>query len=439
MNTRYKEKEEYTSFLEYIKEERNETSNFAKSLLSFVLGMFIVLAFAVWFLHQENLVKSVFGENSALTNELLSISGSIKTHGRASFNLPSFGRPKNILLLGVDSNGDGTDKWDGTRTDTIILMNIDPNSHSVNAISIPRDSKVYIDNHGTNKINSAHAFGGIKLCKKTIEDTLGVRVDKYIMVHDDAVKDVVNVLGGIPIYVEKRMNYDDYAGKLHIHLEKGLNVLDGTQAVGYLRFRHDGLGDIGRTQRQQWFLKGFIDKVKTPQALAKLPELLSVVKDDIKTDMSVYELSQLANVARGLSDGGVQIATLPGAPNQHGYISYWILDPEKTQETINRLIYREETPVDTDVKLTAGIMYVPSKLTEANELKAQFEAMGYKVNCLEASGLPHSQFLAHNKNVSNSFYNYIRKRIPSMERIQYVYDPLKNYSVSSDFTVILAN
>ena len=246
-------------------------------------------------------------------------------------------------------------------------------------------------------------------------------------------------MGGIPIYVEKRMNYDDYAGKLHIHLEKGLNVLDGTQAVGYLRFRHDGLGDIGRTQRQQWFLKGFIDKVKTPQALAKLPELLSVVKDDIKTDMSVYELSQLANVARGLSDGGVQIATLPGAPNQHGYISYWILDPEKTQETINRLIYREETSVDTDVKLTAGIMYVPSKLTEANELKAQFEAMGYKVNCLEASGLPHSQFLAHNKNVSNSFYNYIRKRIPSMEKIQYVYDPLKNYSVSSDFTVILAN
>jgi len=310
---------------------------------------------------------------------------------------------------------------------------------SIHSEIVEYQSNTELSSEVTNKINSAHAFGGIKLCKKTIEDTLGVRVDKYIMVHDDAVKDVVNVLGGIPIYVEKRMNYDDYAGKLHIHLEKGLNVLDGTQAVGYLRFRHDGLGDIGRTQRQQWFLKGFIDKVKTPQALAKLPELLSVVKDDIKTDMSVYELSQLANVARGLSDGGVQIATLPGAPNQHGYISYWILDPEKTQETINRLIYREETSVDTDVKLTAGIMYVPSKLTEANELKAQFEAMGYKVNCLEASGLPHSQFLAHNKNVSNSFYNYIRKRIPSMEKIQYVYDPLKNYSVSSDFTVILAN
>ena len=104
-----------------------------------------------------------------------------------------FGHSKNILLLGVDSNGEGTDKWNGTRTDTIILMNIDPKSHSVNAISIPRDSKVYIEGHDTNKINSAHAFGGIRLCKKTVEDTLGVRVDKYIMVHDDAVKDITKV------------------------------------------------------------------------------------------------------------------------------------------------------------------------------------------------------------------------------------------------------
>lgn len=439
MNSRYKEKEEYTSFLEYIKEDRNDSSNFAKSLLSFVLGMCIVLAFSIWFIHQEKLVKLVFGENSALTVELLGWADTIKNHGRSSFNLPSFGRPKNILLLGVDSNGEGSDKWDGTRTDTIILMNIDPQSHSINAISIPRDSKVYIDNHGTNKINSAHSFGGIRLCKKTIEDTLGVRVDKYIMIHDDAVKDLVDALGGVPIYVEKRMNYDDYTGKLHIHLDKGMQVLNGTQAVGYLRFRHDGLGDIGRTQRQQWFLKGLLEKIKSPQALAKLPELLNVAREDIKTDMSVYELSQLANAARSLSDGGVQIATLPGAPNQHGYISYWILDPEKVQDTIDRLIYREGFVPDSSVKIVGGIIYLPSKTSEATALKSELEALGYKVNSLELESLPHSQFIAHNKNVSNSFYNYLRKKLPNMGSIQYVYDPARNYCVNSDFTIILSN
>lgn len=438
MNSKYDEKEEYTSFLEHIKEERNDSSNFAKSLLSFVLGMCCVLAFTFWFINHENLVKAVFGEDSPVTKELLGWADSIQNRGRTSFNLPTFGRPKNILLLGVDSNGEGTDKWEGTRTDTIILMNVDPGEHSINAISIPRDSKVYIDDHGINKINSAHAFGGIKLCKKTIEDTLGVRVDKYIMVHDDAVKDVVDALGGVPIYVEKRMNYDDYAGKLHIHLNKGMNVLNGTQAVGYLRFRHDGLGDIGRTQRQQWFLKGLIDTLKTPQALSKLPELLNVAREDIKTDMSVYELSQLANAARGLSDGGIQIATLPGAPNKNGYISYWILDPEKVQDVVDRLIYREDKTADTN-SIVAGIMYSSSKRNEAEDLKNQLTDMGYKVNCLEMESLPHSQFIAHNNNVSNNFYNYLRKRVSTLEKIQYVYDPVRNYCVNSDFTIVLSN
>ena len=439
MNRRYKEKEEYTSFLEHVKEERNESSNFAKSLLSFVLGMCCVLAFTLWFVQQDSLVKVVFGEDSAITELLLGWGDTIKNHGRRSFNPLSFGRAKNILLLGVDSNGEGTDKWEGTRTDTIIVMNIDPKTHSVNAISIPRDSKVYIEGHGLNKINSAHAFGGIRLCKKTIEDTLGIRIDKYIMVHDDAVKDIVDALGGVPIYVEKRMNYDDYAGKLHIHLDKGLNILNGTQAVGYLRFRHDGLGDIGRTQRQQWFLKGLLEKIKSPQALTKLPDILNVTREDVKTDMSVYELSQLANISRTFDDGGVQIATLPGAPNQHGYISYWILDPEKVQETVDRLIHRETAPIDADAKLVGGIMYSAAKRAEAENVKAQLESMGYRVNCLETERLPHSQFIAHNNNVSNSFYDYLVKRISSLEKIQYVYDPVRNYCVNSDFTVILSN
>ncbi len=72
------------------------------------------------------------------------------------------------------------------------------------------------------------------------------------------------------------MNYDDYSGQLLVHLSKGLNVLDGRQAVGYLRFRHDGLGDIGRTQRQQWFLRGLLEKTQSPQAIAKIPEMLNI-------------------------------------------------------------------------------------------------------------------------------------------------------------------
>ena len=102
MNNRYREQEEYTSFLEHVKEERNDSSNFAKSLLSFVLGMCCVLGFTLWFIQQDSLVRSVFGEDSAITELLLGWGDTIKNHGRSSFNFPMFGHSKNILLLGVD-------------------------------------------------------------------------------------------------------------------------------------------------------------------------------------------------------------------------------------------------------------------------------------------------------------------------------------------------
>jgi len=155
--------------------------------------------------------------------------------------------------------------------------------------------------------------------------------------------------------------------------------------------------------------------------------------------MSVYELSQLVSAARGFQDGNVQIATLPGGPNLHGYTSYWILDPEQVQDVVNRLIYREETPVDPNQHIVGGIMYSSSKATEAHQIKSQLESMGYKINCVESERLPHSQFIAHNDMVTNSFYKYVRKHVAGIDKMQYVYDPLRNYCVNSDFTIILAN
>ncbi len=438
MRTRYEyEKEEYTSFLKNVKAEREESSNFAKSLLGLVILTCLFLGVMYWICQQDGYVSK-----QKKTQTL-----KVKTKHSKNFNKPSakslgvpmFSKTKNILLLGVDSNGDDTDKWEGTRTDTIILMNVDPHARTINAISIPRDSKVYIGDSGIDKINSAHAVGGIKLTKKTIEDTLGIKIDNYIMVHDEVVEELVDALGGLPIYIEKNMDYDDYTAKLHIHLKKGMNTLNGRQTVGYLRFRKDGLGDIGRTRRQQWFLKGLLDEIKTPKTIGKLPDLLNVARANVKTDMSVYELSQLANTARGLDTGSVQIATLPGAPNQNGYISYWILDPEQVQDVIDRFIYHESPPIASNTTISAGIMYLPSKVQQAELIKYKLSEMGLKVNMMEASDLPHSQFIAFNKNVSNGLYNYIIKRISLINNIQFGYDPLKNYCVVSDFTIILSN
>ena len=218
------------------------------------------------------------------------------------------------------------------------------------------------------KLILLYVLGGVSLVKKTLKETFGIKIDKYIIVHDDAVEKTVDALGGIPIYVEKRMYYHDYAGKLHIDLHKGNTVLNGKQAVGYLRYRKDGLGDIGRTQRQQWFMKSLFERLHSPQVITKIPEVINVLNSHIKTDMSFYELSQYAALARSIDKNKIEIATLPGAPNQKGYISYWILDPVKTQEVINRMIYRDKPSLD-GVKFKGGIMYSPKREADAEALK----------------------------------------------------------------------
>jgi len=423
--------EEYKAFLKDIREEKKETSNFAKLLFTIVLAILCAVIVCVTVVENSYLLDKI-GDNPTE-------SGLFKAEKkRKSFDVPFSPRRQNILLLGVDSNGEGADLWEGTRSDTIIIVNLDPKTHSINAISIPRDSKVYLpDNKGIQKINSAHALGGVNLVKKTLKETFGIKIDKYVIVHDEAVEKIVDALGGIPIYVEKPMKYHDYAGKLHIDLDKGNTVLNGKQAVGYLRYRKDGLGDIGRTQRQQWFMKSLFEKLHSPQTITKIPEVLNVCNTYIKTDMSFYELSQYAAFARSVDENKIEIATLPGAPNQKGYISYWILDPQKTQQVINRMIYREKPALD-GTKFKAGIMYSPRKETEAQAMKDKFTELGFEVNMLKLTHLSHTRFVANQNNVTVDFLNWLQKKMPELNNIQFVYDPTETFSVSSDFTIVLA-
>lgn len=437
---KYKNREEqYSSFLRHIEQDRDETSKLAKTLLILVLLTFALIIGFFFFLNDKQTIEQIFGEDTFISNKLIEFSSIRLNRKRAQFGFPFMPRRQNILLLGVDSNGSDTDPWKGTRSDTIVLLNIDPKTHSVNAISIPRDSKVYLaGDFGVQKINAAHALGGIRLTKRTVEEALGVRVDRYIIVSDQAVQKLVNALGGVPIYVEKNMTYDDYSGGLHVHLKKGDHVLEGKEAVGYLRFRHDALGDIGRTQRQQWFLRGLLEKIQTPQAIAKIPEMLNIAGTYVKTDLSLYEMSQYAAIAKNFDISKIEVATLPGAPNKRGSTSYWILDPDKTQEVVNRLIYRDKLEITDSSKFSAGIMYSPDKQQQALKLKNELEELGFEVNCKSQGHLPHSQFVANSNEVSSDFFNWLKKKVPEIKHNQFVYDPNKFYCVNSDFVVILS-
>lgn len=424
----------------YLKEEeksRKEQSAFVK-ILALIIIIFIGGVFAIFlFADNREFLENQFGQDSFITRLFVRLTQSNTNKEKAEFSLPFGPRKQNILLLGVDSNGEDSDIWEGTRTDTIVVLNIDPKSKSLNAISIPRDSKVYLPgNNGIQKINAAHAIGGIKMTIRTIEDTLGIRIDKYIMVHDEAVKKIVEALGGVDIYVEKNMHYNDYSGNLHINLTKGRHHLNADEVVGYLRFRHDAMGDIGRTQRQQWFLRGLLQEMQKPETIAKIPDILAVAKKYVKTDMSLYEMSQYAALAKHFDLNNIEIATLPGAPNKKGYTSYWILDPEKTQEVVNRLIYRERVKSDK-TQYAASVMYSNDREYDSKTLIDQLEALNIDVKCTGTSNATHAQFIAHTKEVTPEFYNWLRKKVPAVNFRQFVYDPVNYYCADTDFTIIL--
>lgn len=427
------------SYIKQAKLRRRESSKFLRTVL--VLTILIIGVAISFFLLADNqeFLEKHLGKDNVITQLFVKLSQDNDTKHKADFSLPFGNKRRNILLLGVDSNGEGTDPWEGTRTDTIILLNVDPRTKSLNALSIPRDSKVFLpDDHGVQKINAAHAIGGIGMTIRTIEETLGVKIDRYIMVHDEAVKEIVDALGGVDIYVEKNMHYNDYSGKLFINLKKGPNHLSGKEVIGYLRFRHDPMGDIGRTQRQQWFLRGMMEALKKPETITKLPEIINVASKYIKTNMSFYELSQYAGFAKHLDMDKIEIAMLPGAPNKKGYISYWILDPEKTQEVVNRLIYREKINPESMTDVKAGIMYSEGNEEEARLVKEQLANLGINVSCTGTVSKTHTQFVAHSKNITNDYYNWLKKKMPSIIGYQFVFEPNNYYCDGTDFTVVIA-
>ena len=431
MNELRNKDEQYNQYLYKHKKSSKAKGGFGRLITGLLLTAIVLIVAAFAFI-------GIAGMDNKYSKMLMSFVKDLNPKAQKGFNLPLLQHKQNILVVGVDSNGKGTDPFKGTRSDTMILVNIDPASHSVNAISIPRDSKVYLaGDHGVQKINAAHALGGIELTKRTIEDTLGIKIDKYVVVNNDGVKKLVDALDGVPVYIEKDMYYNDNAGGLHINLSKGLHVLNGEQVEGYLRFRKDGLGDIGRTSRQQWFVKAVLEKLQSPAVIPKIPEVLNIASTYVKTNLSLYEMSHLAAALRNIDMNDVEFATLPGAPSKKGYISYWILDPEKTQEVIDRMVYRTK-PSPSDKKLVAGIMYAFDKEEEAMRVKDELKNSGYEVNCIGRAHLPHSQIIGHNSAVTSDFVSWLKKQVPEIKSSQFVYDPVRMYCVHSDFTIIIS-
>jgi LCP family protein required for cell wall assembly len=265
---------------------------------------------------------------------------------QAAFNpvQAAFGKKDDlyILLLGLDYSYDSKAQrhTKDARTDTIMVVRVEPRAKELSMMSVPRDLLVPIAGTGGayDKINSAYSVGGVKATIKTVEEFTRLKIDHYIVVKSDVVEDLVNELGGVRVKVAKRMDYDDAWARLHIHLKPGEQVLDGTQAVGFLRFRHDEEGDFGRIKRQQQFLTALIRELKGREHWKSYPHLAQVIAKQMKTDLTTDQMIGLASLYRNFPLGSMT----KGRPEVADYfgengIAYLVPVEGEPQATIHKL------------------------------------------------------------------------------------------------------
>ncbi len=279
-------------------------------------------------------------------------------------------RPVNILVMGIDQGLDTSEEKKGTqgpsdmlrsRSDTMLLVRLDPDNHKAKALTIPRDTQVEIPGMGVEKINAANWKGGPELASQVVSKTLNnVSVDRYIRISTLAFIDLVDVMGGVEIFVPKRMKYDDFTQKLHIDLQPGLQTLNGEQAQGFVRFRHDDLGDIGRAQRQQTLIKALQKKFQNPLMLTRLPQVFSVLQKHIDSNMSLGEMLALLQFGMQTQSNQFQMVMLPGrfsTPNEFA-LSYWIMDPTATAQIMKTYFEVDPAaaPASTNAPTSTGAL-----------------------------------------------------------------------------------
>lgn len=239
--------------------------------------------------------------------------------------LPTFQKPTTIMIMGVDERKD-----DVGRSDTLMILSLSKDNASL--LTIPRDTMVYIEKHGYQKINAAYAYGGEKLARKTVEDFLGIDIDHYVAINKARFSEVIDAMGGVDIYVERDMYYEDPwddNGGLVIDLKQGKRHLDGDTAIQFVRFR-DSEGDVGRVRRQQAFMRACADKLTEPATLIKIPELLSVAVKAIDTDLTSGEmLAAAGSLKNAESAGNIKTGVVPGWLQYIDNVSYLIPNAER--------------------------------------------------------------------------------------------------------------
>ncbi|WP_413306726.1 LytR family transcriptional regulator [Bacillus sp. 1P10SD] len=235
--------------------------------------------------------------------------------------------PFSVLMLGVDERS-----GDKGRSDTIIVLTVNPNNNSVKMLSIPRDTRTEITGKGTeDKINHAYAFGGIPMAMDTVENFLDIPIDYYMKVNMEGFKDIVDAVGGVTVQNDLDFTQDGF------HFTKGDLNLNGEKALSYTRMRHeDPRGDFGRQTRQRQIIQGIIKEGASLASLTNFSDIFTALGKNVKTNLT---FDQMIDIQKNYKEAGknIQQMEIKEQGTKINKIYYGLVSPEEKQRVQNEL------------------------------------------------------------------------------------------------------
>ena len=318
--------------------KKNKKHTLRKVLLTLLL--IIIVIGIIFFIHvQKNggglkgIVTTVIGSSAEKEKELQDIY---------------------LLVMGKSEN----------MTDTIMVVKYSAKNQSASMLSIPRDTFTGDDEkraRASDKINSKYINGGAQDTLKEVNELTGLNIRYYLIVDTKALRDLVDAIGGVEFDVPIDMDYDDVTQALHIHVKKGLQLLNGEQAEGVVRFRHNnnytsypvsyGDNDLGRMRTQREFLKILLKQLMKPTNITKINNLLKIAQEEVETNIDWNTAKGYVPSLFGFDTNNLVTNALPGEPKYANGVAVFIASQSKTKELINKMFLQV---VDNTEKTTEG-------------------------------------------------------------------------------------
>jgi LCP family protein required for cell wall assembly len=212
----------------------------------------------------------------------------------------------------------------------MLVARIDFKNKRVGGVSIPRDLEVELPGYRAQKINAYHSIGGPPLAQQAVESVIPIQIDKVIVLNYDAFQKMIDSAGGVEVFVTKKMDYDDNAGHLHVHLKPGRQKLKGYDAMCYVRFRHDAQSDFARQGRQKDLMLALKEQLKKNPGI--IPDVTNEAYNVLNKALSTDEVAALGRFMQSIPGDNIKMGQVPVISQSKSY--NLLLDTDKLHDVL---------------------------------------------------------------------------------------------------------